>query len=64
MLGILKSLLLLLGGVLIVGSSLFTVGHLTDRVVATVLVPGFVLGLILIVLAMRIGRERTNGLED
>ena len=62
--GFLKNLLLALGGAVIVASSAFTLDHLTDRVVATVLVPGFVLGLILIVLAMRLGPERWHWFGD
>jgi xanthine/uracil permease len=59
-----RSLLLVAGGTLIVVSSLFTLDHLTDRVVATVLVPGFVFGLILIVIGMRLGPQRWHWFGD
>ena len=39
---------LLVGAGLIIGSGLFTLTHLTDRVVLSVLVPGVVVGLLLI----------------
>jgi hypothetical protein len=56
--GVLKSLLMVLGAAAIVSASVYTLGHLTDRVIASVLVPGVVVGLILIVLGARMGRER------
>jgi membrane protease YdiL (CAAX protease family) len=60
----LKSFLLVLGGAVIVGSCVFTLNHLADRVVATVLVPGFVMGLIMIVVSMRLGRDRWHWFGD
>lgn len=54
----LKNLMLVVGGALIIVFGLFTLGHLTDRVVFTVLLPGVVFGLILIGIAMRLGRDR------
>ena len=55
---VLKNVMLVVGGGLIIASALFTLGHLSDRVVFTVLVPGVVFGLILIAVAMRLGRDR------
>jgi membrane protease YdiL (CAAX protease family) len=53
---VVKNTLLVLGAAIIVVSGLFTLDHLTDRTVFTVLVPGFVFGLILICVAMTVGR--------
>jgi hypothetical protein len=50
-----RNLLLVAGGIAIIASALFTLSHLTDRVVYTVLVPGVVFGLMLIGIAMSIG---------
>ena len=43
-----RSALLLAGALLVVVSALFTVTHLTDTVVFTVLVPGCMVGLVLL----------------
>lgn len=43
-----RGALLTLGGVIIVASGLFTLTHFTDRAVYTVLVPGVVMGLLLV----------------
>ena len=61
---VVKGALLLVGGALIIASSIFTLGHLNDRVVFTVLVPGVVLGLISIVIAMRLGPNRWHWFGD
>ena len=57
-----KLLLLVAGATLVVAAGLYTVSHMTDRTVFTVLVPGFVVGLMLIGVSVRIGpstnRER------
>ncbi len=58
--GVLKGILLLLGGAIIIGSGLYLLAVPTDRVIFTVLVPGFVFGLVLIVLSMRIGLHKWN----
>jgi hypothetical protein len=58
---IVKNVLLVLGGALIVATGVYTLQHLTDRVVFTVLIPGIVVGLILIGIAMRFGRDRWRG---
>lgn len=52
-----RNSLLIIGGIIIVASALFTLDHLTDRLVFTVLIPGFVFGLILIGIAMSVGRD-------
>ena len=50
--------LLALGAAAIILSGLFTLSQLTDRVVFTVLVPGFVLGLIFVGIALSLGSKR------
>jgi hypothetical protein len=50
-----KNLLLALGAAVIVAAAARTLTHLTDHVVATVLVPGVVVGIALIVIGMRLG---------
>jgi membrane protease YdiL (CAAX protease family) len=52
--------LLVVGGALIVVSGLFTLAHLKDGVVFTVLIPGFVFGLIMIGLSVSL-RRRDHG---
>ena len=52
-----KNALLLVGAATIIVSGLFSLEHLTDRIVFTVLVPGFLFGLILICIAMNISRD-------
>jgi hypothetical protein len=52
--GPLSTILLALGGILILASSLFVLTHFEDRAVRLMLVPGFSLGLILII-ASRLG---------
>jgi hypothetical protein len=51
-----KNVLLVVGAAVIVVSALYTFDNLTDRVVFTVLVPGVVVGLIVIAVAMSVGR--------
>jgi len=46
------------GGVAIIASAVYTLGHLSDHTVFTVLIPGFVAGLILIGLYMAAGTQR------
>lgn len=58
-----KNILLVLGAVVVVSSALFTLMHLTDRTVFAVLVPGFLLGMAMIVGAIHIGRGPRHGLE-
>lgn len=53
--------LLALGALLIICCGLFTLTHLTDRVVLTVLIPGFVIGLILIGFYVALGRAWDRG---
>ena len=55
---VIRNVLLVVGAVTIIVSGLFTLSHLTDRVIFTVLVPGFVFGLIFIGIGMSVGRER------
>lgn len=50
------AVLLLLGGATIVAASLFTLSHMSDRTVFTVLVPGAVVGLILIGWSVQLSR--------
>ena len=40
--------LLIIGGAIIVGSAVYTLVHLDDKTVVTILIPGVVLGLILV----------------
>ena len=56
---VIHDLLLILGALLIIACGWYTVDHLHDRVVFTVLIPGFVGGLILIGIATQIGRRKT-----
>ncbi len=56
----LKNVLLILGGAIIIASALFTLSHMTDRTVFTVLIPGFVFGLVLIGVGMRLGGDRPH----
>lgn len=51
-----KTSLMVLGTGVIVLAILITLGTFNDRTVYVVLVPGIVVGLILVVLGMRIGR--------
>ena len=46
--GIIRGAVLVLGGVIIIASLVFAVTHLTDHVVFTVLLPGVIVGLVLI----------------
>lgn len=45
---IIENLLLIVGGGLIIGSAAYTLTHLSDHVVFAVLLPGVVVGLLLI----------------
>ena len=47
-----------MGGVVIIAALLFTAMHFTDRVVVTVLVPGVILGLMLIGVFVGLGSDR------
>jgi membrane protease YdiL (CAAX protease family) len=51
-----RSLLLLAAGAVMVGSILYTVTHLEDRAVFTVLLPGVAVGLLLVGLYIRAPR--------
>ena len=51
------NILMLLGAIIITAAAVVTARHLVDRVVFTVLVPGVVAGLVLIVVATSIGRR-------
>ncbi len=55
---IIREGVLLLGGVIIIASTLITVTRCTDRVVFTVLIPGVVVGLILIGVYSAINKRR------
>ena len=55
---VLRNAFLVAGGTVIILSALFTRAHLADRVVFTVLVPGVVVGLILIGLYVALGRYK------
>jgi hypothetical protein len=55
-----KLLLLVAGAALIIVAGFHTVSHMTDRTVFTVLVPGFVGGLILIGVSVRIDSARRS----
>lgn len=58
-----RNTLLLLGGALIIASGLYTLTHLTDTVVFAILVPGIVVGLILIGVSVALNRDRGRGSE-
>jgi hypothetical protein len=55
--GRLSQAVLLLGGLLIAGTALFTLGHLRDEVILTILVPGFLTGLFLIGIHVLVSRR-------
>jgi len=55
---VLRSAFLVMGGVVIIAALLFTAMHFTDRVVVTVLVPGVILGLMLIGIFVGLGSDR------
>jgi len=55
---VLRSAFLVLGGVVIIAALLFTAMHFTDRVVFTVLVPGVIVGLMLIGVFVGLGSDR------
>ena len=55
--GLLRNVLLVVGGCVIIAAALFTLTHLTDIVVYTVLIPGIVAGLILIGLYVALGGQ-------
>jgi membrane protease YdiL (CAAX protease family) len=55
-----RGIVLVLGGAVIIGSLLFTVMHFTDRVVFTVLVPGVIVGLMLVGVYVGIGKRGSN----
>jgi hypothetical protein len=55
---VIRAVLLLAGTASILTAGIFTLGHMTDRTVFTILVPGFVVGLILIAAAVWGGRAR------
>jgi hypothetical protein len=61
--GLVSNAALVLGAGLIVVSGLFTLTHLTDRVVLTILVPGFVVGLLLIGVYWAFGSQRRRRSE-
>jgi hypothetical protein len=48
--------LLALGGAIIVGSAVYTATHLDDRTVYTILIPGVVVGLVLVGLSTALRR--------
>ena len=55
---VLRSAFLVLGGVVIIAALLFTAMHFTGRVVFTVLVPGVIVGLMLIGVFVGLGSDR------
>jgi hypothetical protein len=48
---------LIIAGVVIIAAAAFTLGHITDHVILTVLVPGFVVGLFFVGLYVLGGRR-------
>ena len=53
-----RNVLLAVGAGVIVAAAVVTLRHLDDRVVTTVLVPGCVLGAVLIVISTQLGKDR------
>ena len=54
---IIRGAILVLGGVVIVASMLFTLTRLADSVVFTVLIPGVIVGLMLIGVYVAMGKQ-------
>ncbi|MDH3215466.1 MAG: DUF4811 domain-containing protein [Candidatus Krumholzibacteria bacterium] len=57
---LIRGAVLVLGGAVIIASLLFTVMHFTDHVVFTVLLPGVVVGLVLIAAYVGIGKRSSR----
>lgn len=55
-----KNAFLAIGAIVIAAVATYTLTHLTDRVIATVLVPGVVVGLVFLVLGSRAGKNNTG----
>ena len=53
-------ILLVLGAGTIIGSALYMLTHFTDRTAYTVLLPGAVVGLLLIVISTRLGQRKSG----
>jgi len=58
-----RNVLLVLGGISIVFAGIYTLVHLADGVVFSVLVPGFVIGLLLIGLSTQLKRSGPRRLD-
>ena len=54
---VIRAAVLLGAGAVIISSLLFTVTHLTDQVVITVLLPGVIVGLVLIGVYVGVGKR-------
>jgi membrane protease YdiL (CAAX protease family) len=54
---LIRGAFLVLGGAVIIASGIFTLTHLTDHVIFTVLLPGVVVGLMLIGVYVAIGNR-------
>jgi len=60
----LKHILLIAGAVVIIGPVWYTVTHLNDRAVFTVLLPGVVVGVALVVVATVLRHKKRGGSLD